>query len=84
MQVYVRLMLLLLAIVWFCVETFAPFLPLLLWSVILAVSLYPLKRVARRSFAFERGQGGDCLRVVWLSDHRCPVSDIRDFPRGPC
>jgi predicted PurR-regulated permease PerM len=41
MQVYVRL-LLLLAIVWFCVETFAPFLPLLLWSVILAVSLYPL------------------------------------------
>ena len=41
MQVYVRLFLLL-AIVWFCVETFAPFLPLLLWSVILAVSLYPL------------------------------------------
>ena len=41
MQVYVRLVLLL-TVVWFSVETFAPFLALMLWSVILAVSLYPL------------------------------------------
>ena len=41
MQVYVRLFLLL-TVVWFSVETFAPFLALMLWSVILAVSLYPL------------------------------------------
>ena len=43
MQVYVRLFLLL-TVVWFSVETFAPFLALMLWSVILAVSLYPLNR----------------------------------------
>ncbi len=43
MQVYVRLFLLL-TVVWFSVETFAPFLVLMLWSVILAVSLYPLNR----------------------------------------
>lgn len=41
MQLYVRLVLLL-TVVWFSVETFAPFLALMLWSVILAVSLYPL------------------------------------------
>ena len=41
MQVYVRLFLLL-TVVWFSVETFAPFLALMLWSVILAVSIYPL------------------------------------------
>ena len=41
MQVYIRLALLL-AVVWFSVLTFAPFLPLLLWSLILAVSLNPL------------------------------------------
>ena len=38
MQVYVRLFLLL-TVVWFSVETFAPFLVLVLWSLILAVSL---------------------------------------------
>jgi predicted PurR-regulated permease PerM len=43
MQVYVRLVLLL-AVVWFSAETFAPFLPLILWSVILAVSLNPLNQ----------------------------------------
>ena len=43
MQVYVRLVLLL-AVVWFSAETFAPFLPLMLWSVILAVSLNPLNQ----------------------------------------
>ena len=41
MQVYVRL-LLLLTVAWFSVEVFAPFLALALWSLILAVSLYPL------------------------------------------
>ena len=41
MQVYVRLFLLL-TVVWFSVEVFAPFLALALWSLILAVSLYPL------------------------------------------
>jgi len=41
MQVYVRLALLL-TVAWFCVETFAPFLALILWSLILAVSLHPL------------------------------------------
>ena len=43
MQVYVRLFLLL-TVVWFSVETFAPFLVLILWSVILAVSLNPLNQ----------------------------------------
>ena len=38
MQVYVRLFLLL-TVVWFSVEVFAPFLALALWSLILAVSL---------------------------------------------
>ena len=37
MQVYVRLFLLL-SVAWFSVEIFAPFLALMLWSVILAVS----------------------------------------------
>ena len=41
MQVYVRLFLLL-TVAWFSVEVFAPFLALALWSLILAVSLYPL------------------------------------------
>lgn len=41
MQVYVRLFLLL-TVVWFSVEVFAPFLALALWSLILAVSLYPV------------------------------------------
>ena len=41
MQVYVRLILLF-AVVWFSIQTFAPFLPLMLWSLILAVSLNPL------------------------------------------
>ena len=43
MQVYVRLILLL-AVVWFSAETFAPFLPLMLWALILAVSLNPLNQ----------------------------------------
>ena len=43
MQVYVRLFLLP-AVAWFSVEIFAPFLALMLWSVILAVSLYPLNQ----------------------------------------
>ena len=43
MQVYVRLFLLL-SVAWFSVEIFAPFLALMLWSVILAVSLYPLNQ----------------------------------------
>ena len=43
MQVYVRLTLLL-AVVWFSIQTFAPFLPLILWSLILAVSLNPLNQ----------------------------------------
>ncbi len=43
MQVYVRLFLLL-TVVWFSVETFAPFLVLVLWSLILAVSLNPLNQ----------------------------------------
>ena len=41
MQVYVRLFLLL-TVVWFSVEVLAPFLALALWSLILAVSLFPL------------------------------------------
>ena len=41
MQVYVRLFLLL-TVAWFSVEVFAPFLALALWSLILAVSLFPL------------------------------------------
>ena len=41
MQVYVRLFLLLI-VVWFSVEVFAPFMAVALWSLILAVSLYPL------------------------------------------
>ena len=43
MQVYVRLALLM-AVVWFSVQTFAPFLALMLWSVILAISLFPLNQ----------------------------------------
>jgi len=43
MQVYVRLILLF-AVAWFSVQTFAPFLPLMLWSLILAVSLNPLNQ----------------------------------------
>ena len=41
MQVYVRLFLLL-TVAWFSVEVFAPFMALALWSLILAVSLYPV------------------------------------------
>ena len=42
-QVYIRL-LLVMVVVWFSVETFAPFLPLMLWSLILAVSLNPVNQ----------------------------------------
>lgn len=63
MQVYVRLTLLL-AVVWFSVQTFAPFLPLMLWSLILAVSLNPLNRwLASR---LDIGEGASAAVVVML------------------
>ena len=38
---------LILALVIFCFEIFKPFLHLMLWSVILAITLYPLQRRPR-------------------------------------
>lgn len=40
-QVYIRLAILM-TLLWFCVQILAPFLNLVLWSLILAVSLFPL------------------------------------------
>ena len=61
MQVYVRLILLF-AVAWFSVQTFAPFLPLMLWSLILAVSLNPLNQ--RLSERLGIGEGKSAMVFV--------------------
>ena len=66
MQVYVRLFLLL-TVVWFSVETFAPFLVLMLWSVILAVSLYPLNR--RLSAKLHLSEGKAAIVFIFIAFH---------------
>ena len=63
MQVYVRLFLLL-TVVWFSVETFAPFLALMLWSVILAVSLYPLNRWFSAKLHLSEGKAAIVFIVI--------------------
>ena len=63
MQVYVRLGLLL-TIVWFSVETFAPFLALILWSVILAVSLYPLNQWLSARLHLSEGRAAIVFIVI--------------------
>ena len=63
MQVYVRLFLLL-TVVWFSVETFAPFLALMLWSVILAVSLYPLNRWLSAKLHLSEGKAAIVFIVI--------------------
>ena len=65
MQVYVRLFLLLM-VVWFSVETFAPFLVLILWSVILAVSLNPLNQWLSGRLSLGEGKAAVVLMLVAL------------------
>ena len=65
MQVYVRLFLLL-AVVWFSVETFAPFLPIMLWSVILAVSLHPLNEWLAARLRLSSGKAATVFVAVAL------------------
>lgn len=65
MQVYVRLFLLL-TVVWFSVETFAPFLVLMLWSLILAVSLHPLNQWLSRRLGLSEGKAAVIFMFVAL------------------
>ena len=65
MQVYVRLILLL-AVAWFCVETFAPFLALILWSLILAVSLHPLNQWLSERLHLSEGKAAIIFILIAL------------------
>jgi len=65
MQVYVRLTLLL-AVVWFSIQTFAPFLPLILWSLILAVSLNPLNQWLSSRLHIGEGKSATLFVVLGL------------------
>lgn len=65
MQVYVRLALLL-AVVWFSILTFAPFLPLILWSLILAVSLNPVNQWLSARLHIGEGKSAAVFVVLGL------------------
>ena len=58
---------LILALVMLCYRIFSPFLVLMVWALILAVTLYPLHQCAGRQDGRAHGLGGD-------ADHRCSAS----------
>ena len=65
MQVYIRL-LLLMGVVWFCVQTFSPFLPLMLWALILAVSLHPFNQWLAARLNLRKGLSAGLFVLVSL------------------
>ena len=58
---------LILALVMLCYQVFSPFLVLMVWALILAVTLYPLHQAAGRQDRRAAGLGGD-------ADRRCSAS----------
>lgn len=54
----------LLAMAVLCYEVFAPFLPLMLWAVILAVTLYPLQQLIARRLRGRQGLAATLVVVV--------------------
>ena len=62
-QVYVRLFLIF-TVAWFCMEAFAPFLPLILWSLILAISLNPLNQWLSRRLRLSEAKSAILLVIL--------------------
>lgn len=54
------------ALVVFSFQVFQPFLELMLWSLILAVTLYPLQRLLKTRFGMRDGRAGTLIVVIAL------------------
>jgi len=57
---------LLLALVWICFKVFSPFLILMTWAVILAVTLYPLHRIVARRVGGRQGVAAVLIVLVGI------------------
>ena len=57
---------LLLALAWICFEVFSPFLILMIWAVILAVTLYPLHQIVARKAGGRQGVAAVLIVLVGI------------------
>jgi predicted PurR-regulated permease PerM len=64
---------LIVALVIFCYEIFSPFLHLMLWSVILAITLYPLQRRLRGRLGNRDGRTATLIVLVSLAILMVPI-----------
>ena len=64
---------LIVALVIFCYEIFSPFLHLMLWSVILAITLYPLQRRLRGRLGNRDGRTATLIVVISLAILMVPI-----------
>ena len=56
-----------------CYQVFHPFLALMLWSIILAVTLYPLQKMLKRKLGFKDGRIATLIVVLAIAVLMVPV-----------
>ena len=58
---------LILALAWLCYQVFSPFLVLMVWAVILAVTLYPLNRALARKLGGRQGWAATLITLLGIA-----------------
>lgn len=58
---------LILALVWLCYQVFSPFLVLMVWAVILAVTLYPMNRALARRLGGRQGWAATLITLLGIA-----------------
>ena len=70
---------LILALVLLCYQVFAPFLVLMVWAVILAVSLYPLHQALARRIGGRQGLAATAITVLGVALIVAPTRRAHDL-----